>query len=45
MLWDNLIRVTNKAEAKVKIQGSTQLYQRYPKGKQPLKMSLDSRDK
>ncbi len=44
MPWDDLIRAANKAEAKAKIQGSTHLDQRCPKGKQPLKMNLNSRD-
>ncbi len=44
MPWDDLIRVANKAEARAKIQGSIHLDQRYPKGKRPFKMSLDSRD-
>ncbi len=33
MPWDDLIRAANKAEARVKIQGSTHLDQRYLKGK------------
>ncbi len=44
MPWDDLIRAANKAEAKAKIQGSTHLDQRCPKGKRPLKMSLNARD-
>ncbi len=44
MPWDDLIRVANKAEARAKIQGSTHLDQRCPKGKRPLKISLNSRD-
>ncbi len=44
MPWDNLIRAANKAEARAKIQGSTHLDQRCPKGKRPLKMSLNARD-
>ncbi len=44
MPWDNLIRAANKAEARAKIQESTHLDQRCPKGKRPLKMSLNSRD-
>ncbi len=44
MPWDNLIRGANKAEVRAKIQGSTHLDQWCPKGKQPLKMSLNSRD-
>ncbi len=44
MPWDDLIRAANKAEARTKIQGSTHLDQRCPKGKRPLKMSLNSRD-
>ncbi len=42
--WDDLIRVAKKAKAKAKIQKSTQLDQRCPKGKQPLNMSLNSRN-
>ncbi len=44
MPWDDLIRAANKAEARAKIQKSTYLDQWCPKGKQPLKMSLNSRD-
>lgn len=44
MLWDNLVSAANKAEAKAKIQESIDLDQQYPKGKQPLNMSLNSRD-
>ncbi len=44
MPWDDLIRAANKAEARAKIQGSTHLDQRCPKGKRPLKISLNSRD-
>ncbi len=44
MPWDDLIKVANKAEARAKTQGSTHLNQRCPKGKRPLKMSLNSRD-
>ncbi len=44
MPWDDLIKITNKAEAKVKIQGSTHLDQWYPKGKRLLKISLNSQD-
>ncbi len=44
MPWDDLIRVANKAEAKVKIQGSTHLDHWCFKGKRPLKISLNSRD-
>ncbi len=44
MPWDDLIRAANKAKARDKIQGSTHLDQRCPKGKRPLKMSLNSRD-
>ncbi len=44
MPWDDLIRATNKAEARAKIQGSTHQDQRYFKGKRLLKMSLNSRD-
>ncbi len=44
MPWDDLIRAANKAEAKATIQGSTYLDYWCPKGKWPLKMSLNSRD-
>ncbi len=44
MPWDDLIRAANKAKARAKIQGSTHLDQRCPKGKRPLMMSLNSRD-
>ncbi len=44
MPWDDLIRAANKAEARAKIQGSTHLDQRCPKGRRPLKMSLNARD-
>ncbi len=44
MPWDDQIRAANKAEARAKIQGSTHLDQGCPKGKWPLKMSLNSRD-
>ncbi len=44
MPWDDLIRAANKAEARAKIQENTHLDQRCPKGKQPLKMSLNTRD-
>ncbi len=44
MLWDDQIRAANKAEARAKIQGSIYLDQRCPKGKRPLKISLNSRD-
>ncbi len=44
MLWDDLIRAANKAEARAKIQGSIHLYQRCPKRKRPVKMSLNSKD-
>ncbi len=44
MPWDDLIRAANKSEARAKIQGSTHLDQRCPKGKRPLKMSLNTRD-
>ncbi len=42
--WDDLIRAANKVEVRAKIQGSIHLDQRCPKGKQPLKMSLNARD-
>ncbi len=44
MPWGDLIRAANKAEARAKIQGSTHLDQRCPKGKRPLKISLNTRD-
>ncbi len=44
MSWDDLIRAANKVEARAKIQGSTHLDQRYPKGKWLLKISLNFRD-
>ncbi len=44
MPWDDLVKVANKAEARARIQGSTHLDQWCPKGKWPLKMSLNSRD-
>ncbi len=42
MLWDDLIRAANKAEAGAKIQGSTHIDQQYPKEKQPLKTNLNA---
>ncbi len=45
MPWNDLIRAANKAETKAKIQKNTHLDQRYPKGKRPLKINLNSRDK
>ncbi len=42
--WDDLVRAANKAEPKVRIQEKTHLDQQFPKRKQPLKMSLNSRD-
>ena len=44
MPWDDLISAANKAEARAKIQESTYLDQQCPKGKKPLKMSLNSRN-
>ncbi len=44
MPCDDIIRAANKAEARTKIQESTNLDQRCPKGKRPLKMSLNARD-
>ncbi len=44
MLWDDPIRVANKAEARAKIQGSTHLDQQCLKRKRSLKISLNSRD-
>ncbi len=44
MPWDDLIRTTNKAKARAKIQESTHLDQRCHKEKQPLKINLNSRD-
>ncbi len=45
MPWDDLIRIANKAEARAQIQGSIHLDQWCSKGKRPLKMSLNFRDK
>ncbi len=42
--WDDLIRAANKAKAKSKIQGSIHLDQWCPKGKRPLKISLNFRN-
>ncbi len=44
MPWDELIRAANKAEARAKIQSSIHGDQWCPKGKRPLKMSLNSKD-
>ncbi len=44
MLWDDLMKAVNKAEARAKIPGSTYLDERCPKGKQPLKISLNTCD-
>ena len=44
MYWDDLIRVANKAEARAKVQKNTHLDQHCPKGKQPLKISINSCD-
>ncbi len=44
MLWDDLIRVANNAEVRAKTQRSIHLDQRCPKGKRPLKISLNSRN-
>ncbi len=44
MLWDDLIKAANKAKARAKSQESTHLDHRCRKGKQLLKMSLNSRD-
>lgn len=44
MSQDDFIRVANKAQARSKIQNSIYLDQQYLKGKQPLQMSLNSRN-
>ncbi len=44
MSWDNLIKAANKAKVRAKIQKSTHPDQECPKGKQLLKMSLNSWD-
>lgn len=44
MPWNNLVSAVNKAKTRAKIQKSTDLDQRYPKGKQFLKMSLNSQE-
>lgn len=44
MLWFNLINETNKVEAKAKIEENILLDQQYRKGKQLLKISLNSWD-
>ena len=44
MPWDDLVNTANNAEAKAKIQGSTYFAQQCLKEKQPLKMSLNSKD-
>ncbi len=44
IFWDDLVSTGNKVKAKTKIQESTNLNQRYPKGKQPLKMRYNSWD-
>lgn len=41
---EQLVNTTNKAKARAKIQGRMYLNQRFPKKKQPLKMSLNSLD-
>ncbi len=41
MPWDDLSRAANKVKARAKIQRSTHLNYRCPKGKRPLKMSLN----
>ena len=42
--WDDLISAANRAEAKARIEDYRHLDQRCPKGKRPLKLSIDSRD-
>ncbi len=44
MPWDDLIKAVNKAQARAKIQRSIYLDQQYSKGKQSLKISLNSQD-
>lgn len=44
MLWDDLMKVGNKVEASTKIKRSIQLDQQYFKGKQLLKINLNSQD-
>ncbi len=44
MLWDDLVRVANKAGARARVQKNTYLDQRYLKRKWLLKMSLNSQD-
>ena len=44
MPLDDLVSAANKATGRAKIQGSTHLDQRCPRGKRPLKMSLNSWD-
>lgn len=41
MPWDDLIKIFNKAEVRVKIQGSINLDQQYLKEKQLLKMNIN----
>ncbi len=44
MPWNDLIKAANKAKGGAKIQESTHLDQRYPRGTRPLKMSLNFSD-
>ncbi len=44
MSWDDLVSAANRAKAKARIHGSHHLDQRCPKGKRPLKISINSRD-
>ncbi len=44
MPWDNLVKVANNAEDRVKIQGSIHLDPQFLKGKRLLKMSLNTRN-
>lgn len=44
MSWDNLINAVNQAKAKACIYNNHQLDQHWPKGKKPLKMSINSRN-
>lgn len=44
MSWNDHVSITNKTEARAKIQKSTYLDQWYPKEKQSLKISLNFRD-
>ena len=44
MSWDDLMSAANRVEAKARIEDYRHLDQRCPKGKRPLKLSIDSRD-